>query len=219
MRRLIVAVLLLLACAPAATGHNGSPNFLAGSEGAQPELEGLSLQMLNRDDRIELVNRSGEDVVILGYKDEPYARVKADGTVEVNTNSEAYYLNEDRFGTAEIPDTLPSEPEWKELSKAGSFEWHDHRAHYMGKGRPPQVKDPDKRQKVFDWEVPMQAGGKPGSITGTLFWTPEADAASTGIYLVGGAFVLLTLIAVIVVRRRRAKADGPGGGEGTAEAW
>lgn len=215
MRRLIVAILLLLTCAPAVTGHNGSPNFLSVIEGAQPEVEGLSLQMLNRDDRIELVNRSGEDVVILGYKDEPYARIKADGTVEVNTNSEAYYLNEDRFGTSEVPASLPSTPAWKKLSGSSRFEWHDHRAHYMGKGRPPQVKDPGKRQKVFDWEVPMQAGGKTGSITGTLFWTPEADAASTGIYLVGGAFVLLTLIVVIVVRRRRARADRPG----TAEAW
>lgn len=217
MRRATIALLLLLACAPVAGAHNGSPNFLSEIEGVQPAVDGVRLQMLNRDDRIELENRSGKDVVIVGYDDEPYARVKADGTVEVNTNSKAYYLNEDRFGTGEVPETLPEKPAWKELSKAGRFEWHDHRAHYMGKGRPPQVKDPDARQKVFDWEVPMQVGGTSAAITGTLFWTPQADGASTGIYVVGGVFILLVLVLVIVVRRRRAAT--PPSGEGTAEAW
>ena len=214
MKRLMIACLLLLAAAPVAAGHNGSPNFLSEIEGVQPAVEGLRLEMLNRDDRLLLENRSGEDIVVLGYDDEPYARIKADGTVEVNTNSKAYYLNEDRFGTGEVPETLPERPRWKELSKAGRFEWHDHRAHYMGKGRPPQVKDPDARQKVFDWEVPLRAGGTPAAITGTLFWTPQADGASTGIYVVGGVLILLMLAGVVLVRRRRASA-----GEGGTEAW
>lgn len=215
MKRL--AILVLLALAPAAAAHEGSPNFLSEIDGVKPAIEGLRLQMLARDDRIELENRTGKDVVILGYDDEPYARVKADGTVEVNTNSKAYFLNEDRFGTSEVPKTLPSEPKWKELSKAGRFEWHDHRAHYMGKGTPPQVKDKGKRQKVFDWEVPLQAGGAPAAITGTLFWTPE-EGGSVGIYIGGGILCLLMLIGVVIVRRRRAK-TGDGTGEGTAEAW
>jgi MYXO-CTERM domain-containing protein len=213
MRRLITAFLLALACAPVAVAHEGSPNFLSEIDGVQPAMEGVRLEMLSRDDRIELENRSGKDVVILGYDDEPYARLKADGTVEVNTNSKAYYLNEDRFGTSEVPETLPSEPEWKELSKAGRFEWHDHRAHYMGKGRPPQVKDPGKRQKVFDWEVPMQAGGTPAAITGTLFWTPE-ESASSGLYIGGGVLCLLIIAGALLIRRRRSQP-----GDGAAEAW
>ncbi len=213
MRRLITALLLALACAPVALAHEGSPNFLSEIEGVQPAMDGLRLEMLNRDDRIELENRSGKDVVILGYDDEPYARIKADGTVEVNKNSKAYYLNEDRFGTGEVPETLPSQPDWQELSKAGRFEWHDHRAHYMGKGTPPQVKDPGKRQKVFDWEVPMQAGGTSAAITGTLFWTPQ-ESGSTGLYIGGGVLCLLMIVGALVIRRRRSSAD-----EGAAEAW
>ena len=218
MKRLIAALLLVLACAPVAGAHNGSPNFLSEIEGVQPALDGLRLEMLNRDDRIELENRSGKDIVIIGYDDEPYARIKADGTVEVNTNSKAYYLNEDRFGTGEVPETLPSEPEWKELSKGGRFEWHDHRAHYMGKGTPPQVKDPDKRQKVFDWEVPLQAGGTTAAITGTLFWTPE-EGGSAGLYIGAGVLCLLMIVGAVVVRRRRAKGDGGPSGDQSAEAW
>ena len=39
----------------------------------------------------------------MGYDDKPYARVLADRTVQVNTNSPAYYLNDDRFGNATAP--------------------------------------------------------------------------------------------------------------------
>ncbi len=218
MRRLLIALAALLIAAPAAFAHKGNPNFLSEIEGVQPALDGIQLEMLNRDDRIELVNNSGEDVVIMGYDGEPYARIKADGSVEVNTNSKAYYLNEDRFAAVEVPKTLPSEPKWKALSKSSRFEWHDHRAHYMGKGRPPQVKDPGKRQKVFDWEVPVQAGNRTAAITGTLFWTPQASGAPTGAIVVGGVLVLLMLAGVVLVRRRRA-AGGDGSTAPAGEAW
>ena len=218
MRRALIALAALLVLAPAAFAHSGNPNFLSQIEGIQPALEGVRLEMLNRDDRIEIENRSGEDVVIMGYDGEPYARVKADGTVEVNTNSKAYYLNEDRFAAVEVPETLPSEPAWKKLSASSRFEWHDHRAHYMGKGRPPQVKDPGQRTMVFDWEVPLQAGGQPATITGTLFWTPEESGAPVGAIVVGGVLVLLMLAGVIVVRRRRAAA-GRGESAPAGEAW
>ena len=49
-------------------------------------------------------NTSGKDVTILDYQDppKPYAQLLADGTVQVNTNSEAYYLNEDRLGETSV---------------------------------------------------------------------------------------------------------------------
>lgn len=218
MRRLLIALVALLVAAPVAVAHKGNPNFLSEIEGIQPALDGVRLEMLNRDDRIELVNSSGEDVVILGYDDEPYARVKADGTVEVNTNSKAYYLNEDRFAAVDVPATLPSQPQWKKLSASSRFEWHDHRAHYMGKGTPPQVKDESKRTKVFDWEVPLQAGGRTATITGTLFWTPQESGAPTGAIAVGVVLVLLMLAGVVVVRRRRAAA-GDAEPRPAGEAW
>ena len=132
----------------------------------------------------------------------------------MNENSEAYYLNEDRFAKVDVPQGLDAEtpPQWKEVSRSGRFEWHDHRAHWMGQGRPPQVTDPDERTKVFDWEVPMTVGGQPGAITGTLTWTPTAGGGvPTAAIFALAAVLILAFLAVFIVRRRR---DAPAG-----EAW
>ena len=105
--------------------------------------------MLNFDDRLLMHNTSGKDVTILDYQDppKPYAQLLADGTVQVNTNSEAYYLNEDRLGETSVPKNLGDEPKWKQLSRSSRFEWHDHRSHWMGKADPPGLKDKERQDQ------------------------------------------------------------------------
>lgn len=226
IRRAVLAFLALaLLAAPAARAHKANPNYLSKITGLQPAMDGVRLEMVNRDDAIRLENRSDEDITVLGYDDkEPYARILADGTAEVNVNSKAYYLNEDRFATTQAPATLPSEPKWKVLSKAHRLEWHDHRSHWMAKTVPPAVKDQSRKTKVFDWKVPVMVGDRPGTITGTLFWTPSASGgAPTGAIFAGAAIVLLLSIMVIVVRRRRATEEdaepGTPAAKGAGEAW
>lgn len=222
MRARIIAltVLVALLAATPALAHEGNPNFLSQIERITPRAEGVSVEVLNRDDRMLLRNTSGEDVMILGYDDEPYARVLADGTVEVNTDSEAYYLNDDRFANVEVPAGVDGkgEPQWKELSRNGRFEWHDHRAHFMGQGTPPQVKDPGVETKVFDWTVPIEVGGTGGAIAGTLHWTPlPGGGPPLGAIIAGAAILIALFAAVFVVRhRRRSASDQP---REKAEAW
>jgi hypothetical protein len=177
----------------------------------------VSLDVLNGDDRLALVNESDQPVVVYGYNDEPYARVLPDGTVQVNSNSPATYLNEDRYqqGVA-VPKGVTGRgaPRWRYLDKTGRFEWHDHRIHWMAKTTPPVVKDKGVKTKVFDWKVPVKIGGTAGAINGELFWVPEDDsgppvgaiAGFAGLVLVGAALVLVT-------RRRRGGADPAG------DAW
>ncbi len=133
--RVLAGALLATLIAPGpALAHQGNPHYLSQVDEITPATPGVTVEVLNRDDRLLLHNTSGEDVVIEGYDEEPYARVRADGTVEVNTDSEAYYVNDDRFGNVDVPAGVDGKgpPRWKEIDKTGRFEWHDHRAHWMG---------------------------------------------------------------------------------------
>jgi hypothetical protein len=218
MRTLIAAMaaVLLMAGAPLAAAHQGNPNMRSEVTAITPKTDGVTVTVLNNDDRLELHNTSGKDVVIAGYEDEPYARVLGDGTVEVNTNSQAFYLNDDRYGDVKVPAGLGSEPKWKRLSKTGRFEWHDHRMHWMSRSKPPQVEDEGAKTRIFDWKVPITVGGAQGRIDGTLDWVPlTGGGLPTGLIWGSAAVLILLCIAVFVIRRRR---DAGPGGE-PAEAW
>jgi hypothetical protein len=212
------ALLAVLAAAPAARAHEGNPNYLSQVDAITPATDGVTVEVLNRDDRLLLHNTSGEAVVIEGYEEEPYARVLADGTVEVNTRSPAYYVNDDRFGRVEAPPGVDpaAPPRWKEIARTGRFEWHDHRMHWMSENTTPaQVKDKSVRTKVFDWTVPIEIGGRRGAIGGTLFWTPlPGGGPPLAAIFAGAAFLIACCIAVAVVRHRRRTAAEP-----KAEAW
>jgi hypothetical protein len=211
----VAAAAALLAGAPVALAHQGSPNFLSQINDVRPAVSGLDVEVLNRDDRLLLHNTSGETVLVEGYSGEPYARIDADGTVSVNTDSEAYYINEERDGNVDTPESADSkgEPRWKEVSKTGRFEWHDHRMHWMSEDDPEQVKDKDVRTKVFDWKVPIAVEGRAGAITGTLFWTPTASSSLSLVPIFAGSALLIVLLAAIAIRRRRRVAAA------TPEAW
>jgi hypothetical protein len=216
---LMAAALALLA--PAAGAHKADPNYLTTVNGTP---DGVRVTVVNRSDQLLLQNTSGKDVVIEGYEKDAYARVLADGTVEVNTASPAYYLNEDRFGTTKPPPgvTADSPAKWKALDKTGRFQWHDHRMHWMGSKRPPQVKDPEVKTKIYDWSVPVEVGGSPAAVRGSLFWTPTAGGgAPVGAIIALAAIVIALSILVIVVRRRRGAQGDPDGARAAAggEAW
>jgi hypothetical protein len=214
------AALLALALAPAASAHQGNPNYRSVIDAVSPKVSGVSLEVLNLDDRLELRNTSGRTVVVEGYNGEPYARLLADGTVQVNRRSPAFYLNDDRFAQVKVPATAkPSAtPQWQLVDKAGRFEWHDHRIHWMSEVPPKQATDKSERTKVFDWKVPVRVGAERGAVTGTLFWQPTAGGGAPVAAIAGfGVIVVLGAAAVVVVRRRRAAAERAPGAE--VEAW
>ncbi|MBK5232782.1 MAG: hypothetical protein JJE13_07345 [Thermoleophilia bacterium] len=116
MKRLIgtLVVLVSLAAAPSpAIAHQGNPNFRSEITSITPAAaaDGLEVQIENFDDNVQLVNRTGKSVVIKGYDGESYVRISPDGQVEVNLNSPAYYLNEDRFADVTVPEGAPESAE------------------------------------------------------------------------------------------------------------
>jgi hypothetical protein len=219
MALLAPPLLAALIMPAAAESHSGNPNYESTVRAIQPRVPGLEVQVLNNDDRLELVNRTGEQVDIAGYEREPYARLLADGTVEVNKRSPSYYLNEDRYGEQAPPPSADAKapPQWAVLDKTGRFEWHDHRIHYMSKGRPAQVTDEGQRTKVFDWRVPIEADGRTVSLRGDLYWVPDGGGIPRGALLALAAFVFATVFFVELVRRRRRRASGKA--RKPSEAW
>jgi hypothetical protein len=216
MRRTIAGLAFagLALLSPATAGaHKGNPNMQSVVRSVTPHAQGLTLDVLNRDDRFQLTNRTGKPILIYGYDGEQYARVLPDGSVEVNKNSPAYYLNQDRTGTGTpVPktasDTAP--PAWSTIDRTGRFEWHDHRMHYMGKGVPPQVKDHSKRQKIDDYTIPIKVGAQKGAIHGSLLWTPQKNGGPPVGAIVAFAIVVLAGGALVVRARRRRDGEGPG---------
>lgn len=205
-RVLALAALGLAMCAPAAQAHLGNSNYLDTIDRVTPAGRGVSVQVLNFDNNLEVDNHTGQPVVIYGYTGDLYARLLADGTVQVNQHSPAYYLNDDRYATTPVPASANAKaaPQWVTLDKTGRFEWHDHRIHLFTTATPKVVTDKSKRTKIFAWSVPITVGGQAGAIAGTLFWRGQttgfpiwALVSMLGIVLAGGA---------VVVRARRRQA-------------
>jgi hypothetical protein len=213
----IAGVAALLIGAPAALAHQGNPHYRSAIRQITPAVPGLQLSVLNYDDRLSLHNTSGKAITILDYQGKPYVRSLPNGVVQVNTNSQAYYLNVDRYGQVTVPKGLGAQPNWKVVNRDGRYDWHDHRIHWMSQSDPPGLKDKSKRQKIDDWVVPMKVNGRPASIKGTLTWVPLPNAPlPVGAILAFAALVIVLLIAVFVVRRRR---EGAPASEPVAEAW
>ncbi len=199
--------------------QGSSPNYRSTVTSISPATPGLHLQALQFSDRLLLRNETGRTIEIKGYEGEPYARLQANGTVEVNTDSPAYYLNQSFYGNVTVPSfaSASATPRWQLVDRTGQFEWHDHRIHWMSPVLPPQVKDKGKRTLIFDWHVPIAVGSQSGDVAGTLYWTPNASSAPVAVIVIGALVVVLGLALSIVVRRRRAR-SGPSDGAGAAGA-
>ncbi len=220
----VAAAALLLAGAPAALAHQGNPNYRSVVRTVSPPVKGVDVSVLNFDDRLLLHNTSGQDVTIFDYQNKPYAQVLADGTVQVNTNSQAYYLNNDRTGEGTVPPGLGAQPRWKLVSRAGRFDWHDHRMHWMGTGDPPNLKDKSKVTKIDDWTVPIQVGTAKGDVAGTLTWVGKpSDPLPLGAIFAFAALLIALALALWFIRRRRdpepAPEPSPAQPEEVVEAW
>lgn len=230
MRRHIAGIVCVLAAlavsAPAALAHLGNANYRSIINSFTPRITGVTLDVLNFDDRLLLTNRSSQTVTVEGYNGEPYIRILPSGLVQLNRLSPAKYLNEFEARTSEgsVPAyaNAKAAPQWQTVDKTGQYQWHDHRIHYMAAGTPPQVKNKKVKTRVFNWKVPVSVGNRAGAIDGTLYWVPGDDSG-----LPSWAIALLAVIvigggaAMIRVRRRRDEAADAESGEreGRVEAW
>ena len=184
------------------SGGVGASNFLTELDGVTPAVEGIEVRVLELGDRIELTNRSGQDVIVIGYEDEPYLRIGPDG-VFTNELSAATYVNADRQAETDIPDEVDADapPRWRRVSDGQTARWHDHRAHWMGSNDPPAAQaEPDETHVIYDpWEIPLEVDGEQALVTGTLTWTPGPAPAP---WYGAAAVVGVALVAAIMLLAR-----------------
>jgi hypothetical protein len=217
------AAVVAAAGVPSAAAQSNTKDFRSELRALRPAASGVALEVKGRDRFLELRDTGGRTVLVKGYDDEPYLRFGRDRSVEVNARSPSKYVNEDRYGLRPVPASARSDapPKWQVVSRNGTYTWFDHRIHYMSRDIPAQVKDPDKRTKVFDWRVPLTVDGRPVAALGTLYWDRGSSdgGGHTALIIAIGCVVaaVLLLFAVLALRRRR----GPGATDepGVKEAW
>jgi hypothetical protein len=176
-----------------------------------PAVAGVSASVDPGGEWIGLTNTGSGVVIVLGYSREPYLRITATGTEE-NQRSQTAVINRALF-TDSLPtgDAANTTPEWKQTATIGAVRWHDHRIHWMGQSRPPEVAaDPTHPHQVGTWTVRATADGVPFEIHGTLQWLGKSDTLALSPWFVALVSPLIVLIAVlawhIVQQRRRSKA-------------
>ncbi|MEI8337514.1 MAG: hypothetical protein WCG37_11715, partial [Actinomycetes bacterium] len=192
----------VLSASPASAHGLGGPqptNVDVSTSGADPNISGVTIRMVNLGYLIELNNSGPNTVVVIGYDREPYLRISPSG-VEVNRRSPATFLNRSATPSGSLPDGLNARatPLWESISKVPTARWHDHRAHWMGRGA---VRNADRESK---WSIPLivtnrvTSSESEASIMGTLNSLTPPSALTWGLIAVA---IAITLGALGLTRR------------------
>jgi hypothetical protein len=164
VRRALVAIglgvaIFVVTASPAAADPARPSNVASHITGITPPTPAIQASVLGGNAYLRLKVRPGTTVTVLGYENEPYIKIDADGTVEQNTRSKTTYLSRTLTGRVTIPATADdtAAPAWHAVASGGVYAWHDHRIHWMAGGTPPAPQD---------WQVGLQVDGTPVSING-----------------------------------------------------
>lgn len=194
---LLAALVGLALAGPAQPAHADAAtptNYRSRVLQVEPAAEGVILEVVGGDAFLRARVEPGHTLTVFGYREdnpEPYLRIQADGTVQANRNSPAFYLNQDRYAAVEVPAHASPEadPDWTTVATGGSYAWHDHRIHWMSPQLPRTITPDDGQQTVLDWQIPLHIDGTPAMVRGDLLWmparTPLTEAAA-GLLLAAG---------------------------------
>ena len=173
-----LALLLVGAAAGPAAAHvvgtgTEASNYRTTVHGIDQGTPGLSVRTV-AGGQLELTNRSPREVVVLGYRLEPYLRVGPDGVFE-NRRSPSTYTNRFRTAPASIPPEFDATaaPEWRRIGDGPTAVWHDHRAHWTGPDPAAVTGNPRALHVVVpNWQVPLRQGGQTMVVRGDVTWVP-----------------------------------------------
>jgi len=156
---------------------------------------GVAVDIVGSDTFVR-VRSVGHDVLITGYKEEPYVHITKLGDVFVNTGSVTTLINSNRYANVDTSSFVESaSPVWKKIRADGTAMWHDHRVHWMSPKRPAPI---DPAGTVLSWKVPMRIDGVATIVSGTLFLRVKASV----LWWLIGFVALLAGVALSVKRRQ-----------------
>ena len=191
---------LLLAPQVAHADSAGPTDYRSEVVAIEPTTDVIQVSIVGGDSFVRIVVAPGHEVIVLGYDDEQYLRIAADGTVSENTRSYATYYNTSRYGSDRIPDLVDNDaaPDWRQIGDGGSWAWHDHRSHWMG-SEPPIGLDPG--ESLPPETIPLLVDGAPVavSVQTTLQPSPSKLAAIVGV-LLGLVIALFGTLAGLATR-------------------
>ncbi|MFM7067913.1 MAG: hypothetical protein ACKOYM_00485, partial [Actinomycetes bacterium] len=151
-------LLLVGAVAGPAAADGAEPSrFVAETQRVRPETTGTRFAIVGNDTFVQITASAGVEVLVPGYDDEPYLRIRPDGRVEVNRRSPAYWLNQSSRGASTLPPTANSSapPVWAPTGSLRTASWHDHRIHWMAPDDPKVAPG----AIVGEWSIPFTVNG------------------------------------------------------------
>jgi hypothetical protein len=142
----------------------------------------VTIRLRDLGRRVELVNHTSQDVVILGYQDEPYLRVGPAGVFE-NRRSPSLYQNKVTTGTSTITPLPPqanptAPPDWHRRGGGRTVSWRDQRVRWEGADPPGVRSNPGLTQIVLPrWSFNFLHGTDRVTVAGSISWVPGPAAA------------------------------------------
>jgi nicotinamide riboside transporter PnuC len=156
---------------------------------------GVAVDIVGSDTFVR-VRSVSHDVMVTGYKNEPYMHITTNGDVFVNDGSQTTLINGNRYGNVDTSSFVESpNPVWRKIGTNGIAMWHDHRVHWMSPKQPAPI---DPAGTVLQWKVSMSVDGVPTTVAGTLFLREK----SSMLWWLAG-FIALLIAVVLSVRRRK----------------
>ena len=115
-----IAIMIVAPVSPAAADPAEPTDYRSVVDVVEPAIAGVTIDVVGGDSFLRVRAETGHEVVVIGYWDEPYARITADGTVEINQSSPSVLQNERRYGVAteEVIDTTRP-PRWETIGIGG----------------------------------------------------------------------------------------------------
>ena len=160
-----------------------------------------------------------ERVTVLGSAGEPFLRFGPRG-VDANLRSPSHQADQlVRGARPTVPADPRAAPRWRAVAEDARYTWFDSRARYPREQPPDPVLEGGRRQKLLDWNVPLEVGDGKAELRGATSWVPTVTGpaetprppgrgGAPGLWI--AALAVLTALALggaaYVGRRRRTAA-------------